>query len=284
MARRRLTVLARSPGVFLIVALLLVGCGQDSTTETASQSTTSAAIPATTAPSSTTTQPTTTIPPLPPEGLGPGDRGEQVRAVESRLEALRFDVAQVDDVFDERTTFAVQAFQKLTGLERDGRVSQAVVERLNAAEPPPPLVAGGGGTRVEIDLPRQVLFLYENDTLSKILPVSTGTGERFCVAGDCGVAVTPAGAFRVDYWKPGWDESRLGRLYNPVYFNPKDGIAVHGYEEVPAQPASHGCVRIPMAAAEWFPAKAPKGTPVYVVDGHTPVVPLAAGDPGAAGP
>ncbi len=207
-----------------------------------------------------------------------------MRAVEARLEELRFDVGTVDGVFDDNTTFAVQAFQKVAGLSRDGRVSSAVLERLLAAQPSPPLVPGGGRTRVEIDLPRQVLFLYENDTLSRILPVSSGTGERFCSGGDCGVAVTPPGAFRVDYWDPGWRESRLGRLYNPVYFFPREGIAIHGYQEVPTEPASHGCVRIPMSAAEWFPEKVPKGTPVYVLDGQTPVAPLAPGDPGAAGP
>ncbi len=263
----------------MAVAFVLAGCASESTSATGSSPATSATTPV--APS--TTQPQISIPTLPPQGLGAGDRGEHVRAVEARLAALHFDVAQVDDVFDDNTTFAVQAFQKLAGLARDGRVSQAVVERLNAAQLPSPLVAGGGRTRVEIDLPRQVLFLYENDTLSKILPVSSGTGERFCAGGRCSVAVTPAGAFRVDYWKPGWDESRLGRLYNPVYFNPKDGIAIHGFPEVPTDPASHGCVRIPMAAAEWFPTKVSKGTPVYVVDGQTPVGPLAPEDPGAAG-
>ena len=145
-------------------------------------------------------------------------------------------------------------------------------------------VDGSLGGEVPVDLPRQVLFLYENDMLSTILPVSSGTGKRFCAKGDCGVAVTPAGAFRVDYWGPRWRESRLGRLYNPVHIFPREGVAIHGFAEVPHQPASHGCVRIPMSAAEWLPGKVPKGTPVYVIDGHTPVAPLAPGDPGAAGP
>ncbi|HEX2047323.1 MAG TPA: L,D-transpeptidase family protein, partial [Acidimicrobiales bacterium] len=229
-------------------------------------------------------QPQAPVPSLPAAGVGAGDRGEHVRAIEGRLDELRFEVGAVDDVFDDATAFAVQAFQKVAGLTPDGRVSQTVLERLTVAQPPPPLVAGGGRTRVEIDLPRQVLFLYENDALSAVLPVSSGTGKRFCADGRCSVAVTPPGAFRVDYWDPGWRESRLGRLYNPVYFFPREGIAIHGFAEVPAEPASHGCVRIPMSAAEWFPDKVPKGTPVYVLDGQTPVAPLAPGDPGAAGP
>jgi peptidoglycan hydrolase-like protein with peptidoglycan-binding domain len=269
------------PGV-IAVALLLAACTGTTPARIASLPT----LPPTTAPPAppSTTSPPTSTQPLPPGGVGRGDRGEQVRAVEARLDALHFDVGPVDGVFDDATTSAVQAFQKLAGLGRDGRVSQAVADRLATAQPPDPLVAGGGATRVEIDLRRQVLFLYEGDSLSKILPVSTGTGARFCARGHCGTAVTPAGAFRVDYFKPGWDESPLGRLYNPVYFDPKDGIAIHGYPQVPTDPASHGCVRIPMSAAEWLHTKLAKGTPVYVVDGTTPVAPLGPADPGAAGP
>jgi lipoprotein-anchoring transpeptidase ErfK/SrfK len=207
-----------------------------------------------------------------------------VRWVEARLDSLHFDVGNVDDVFDDLTTFGVQAFQKVAGLNRDGRVTQEMIVHLSGAQPLAPLVPGGGATRVEIDLPKQVLLLYENDGLARVLPVSSGTGQPYCAKGQCGDAVTPAGAFRVDYFQPGWDDSPLGQLYNPVYFNPKEGIAIHGFPEVPTEPASHGCVRIPMTAAEWFHTKVPKGTPVYVIDGKLPVGPLPPGDPGAAGP
>ena len=47
-------------------------------------------------------------------------------------------------------------------------------------------------------------------------------------------------------------ETKLGSLYNPVYFN--YNIAVHGAILVPLKPASHGCIRIPMSVARSFPA------------------------------
>ena len=268
------------PVLLGVLALLVAGaCGSDET-----------GVPAVGSPASTqmtappSTAPPTTLVSVPPQGLGKDDSGDAVRAVETRLAELHFEVGTVDGVFDDDMVYAVQAFQKLAGLPKDGRVTQPVVEKLAAASPPPPLVPGGGAVRVEIDIGRQVLFLYESDALSKVLTTSTATNQEFCDEGRCRTAVTPPGAFRVDYFKPGWDESDLGRLYNPVYFNPKDGIAIHGFPEVPPEPASHGCVRIPMSAAEWFHGKVPKGTPVYVVDGVTPVGPLAPGDPGAAGP
>lgn len=273
----------RVPNLLIIalVSLVAAACGSDDPTPGAagglSDLTTQPTAPPSTAP------PTTAVA-VPPQGLGKGDTGDAVRAVENRLSELHFEVGAVDGVFDDDTVYGVQAFQKLAGLPRDGRVSQPVADKLAATGPPAPLVAGGGTTRVEIDLPHQLLYLYESDALSKIFTTSTATNQEFCDEGRCRTAVTPPGAYRVDYFKPGWDESDLGRLYNPVYFNPKDGIAIHGFPEVPTEPASHGCVRIPMSAAEWFHTKVPKGTPVYVIDGTTPVGPLAPGDPGAAGP
>ena len=54
----------------------------------------------------------------------------------------------------------------------------------------------------------------------------------------------------------------LGGMYNPVYFN--YGIAVHGAKNVPREPASHGCIRINMDIAEYFPDLVKVGDAVYV--------------------
>lgn len=215
--------------------------------------------------------PTQTLGAVPPSGLGPGATGEQVAALEQRLVSLHFDVGRLDASFDGDTAHAVVAFQKVAGLPRTGRVTQEVADALASAQPQPALVPGGGATRVEIDLPRQVLFIYQGDALVKILPVSTGSGKRYCAEGECGIADTPAGAYQVQGRIPGWRKSRLGRLWNPVYFDQKKGLAIHGYASVPPEPASHGCVRIPMFAARWLFDSIPDGTPVYVLDGKTPV-------------
>jgi lipoprotein-anchoring transpeptidase ErfK/SrfK len=70
-----------------------------------------------------------------------------------------------------------------------------------------------------------------NGKVVNVLHVSTGaTGN------------TPIGRWNVYRKVPGWDWV----LWYPMYF--KGGFAIHGYPSVPAYPASHGCVRIPM----WF--------------------------------
>lgn len=216
---------------------------------------------------------------MPPTGLGQGATGPLVAWAETRLAALHYDVGAVDDRFDSATAAGVTAFQKAQGLPRTGRLTQPAADALVVAQPPAPLVPDGGPNRIEIDLPRQVLLLWQGGSLVKVLPVSTGTGKRYCQRGHCGTAVTPAGSYRIGYRKPGWERSPLGRMYNPMYFIVGPGIAIHGFQQVPPQPASHGCVRIPMFAAETLPRLVPDGTPVYVVDGKTPVAPIAAGGP-----
>lgn len=177
-------------------------------------------------------------------------------AVEQRLAALHYDVGAVDGVVDQDTSNAVMAFQKVLGMERTGTLDDHVSQIVMSVQsPPPPLVPGGGANRVEVDLVRQVLFLYEGDALSRIVPVSSGTRAT----------PTPTGTFRIYRQDTGWETSPLGRLYNAQYF--VGGYALHGSTSVPAQPASHGCIRMPMSSAEWFPSHVSVGTPVYVLGG-----------------
>ena len=261
----------------VLLGLLAAGCsdGGPSAIERAAAEIAAAAsattVPATTTPStapSTTAAPGTTLarvttPTQAPAGLGTGARGAEVAALERRLEALKYDVGTVDDLYDQNTAYGVMAFQKVTGMARTGRATDDVVAALATATSPPALVPTGGDNRVEIDIPRQVLFLYKANTLQKILTISSGNNKRFCSEGYCRRAVTPGGSYGFYRQGRGWETGPLGSLYNPVYFN--GGIAVHGSESVPAQPASHGCVRIPMSAAEWFPGQVHIGMPVHVV-------------------
>jgi lipoprotein-anchoring transpeptidase ErfK/SrfK len=148
------------------------------------------------------------------------------------------------------------AFQKTVRMERTGQLSEPVANAIMATTaPPPPLQPGGGANRVEVDLTRQILMVYEGDSLSRILPVSSGTAGT----------PTPTGSYRIYRQVTGWETSPLGRLYNSQYF--VGGYAIHGSLSVPPHPASHGCVRIPMRAADWLPDHVGIGTPVYVMGG-----------------
>ncbi|MDP8975207.1 MAG: L,D-transpeptidase family protein [Actinomycetota bacterium] len=252
-------------------ALLLTGCGSFLGTSGEDYVSDEAAASG----GSSTTLPVTTSPPLPPAPTPPAPTAGQPalaavspaslaspQALEQRLADLRFDVTP-DGVMDDNTRQALIAFQKLSGLPRTGKSDPAVVDALASATLPSPLKPDGGPTRVEIDLGRQVLFLYLNGTLHKVLPISSGTGKRYCDEGKCGIATTPKGTFRIERRINGWRKSDLGRLYNPLYFT--GGIAIHGFPSVPPTPASHGCVRIPMGSADAFPKLVTDGTPVFVI-------------------
>ena len=231
----------------------------------AATSTTVARASSTAAPPSTATTTTTEAPPettttteaprVQPSG--------SVRELQQRLAELGYDIGPIDGLWGARTHYTVQAFQKVEGLTRTGEDSEALRAALASASRPGPLVPGGAANRVEVDLDRQVLFLWQGGSLARILPVSTGNGVSYCENGMCGDALTPTGSFRIGRKAMGLEVSPLGQLWSPSYFY--GGIAFHGSPSIPAYPASHGCVRIPMYAHESFYDQTPSGMAVYVV-------------------
>jgi lipoprotein-anchoring transpeptidase ErfK/SrfK len=268
-----------------LLALLGGACSsaggeQPRASASSSTSSTTSSTTTTTEATTTTAAPTTTTAPPPPAALTRGAKGPEVQAMEQKLADLKYDTGKVDGVFDAATGHAVMAFQKVTGLERSAKATPAVLEAIASAGEPAPMLASGGGNRVEIDLKRQVLQLYKGGALVRTLSVSTGNEKKYCVEGECAVAVTPGGSFKVNRKIRGLRVSKLGELYNPLYFN--GGIAMHGSASVPGYAASHGCVRIPMNSSLWLFDNVPSGTPVYVIGGKKAAVPFGEQAPPAA--
>jgi hypothetical protein len=230
------------------------------------------------APGATTTTPSTTTTTLLPgqivipagKVLKVGSKGPDVLALEKRLEQLMIDTGKVDGKFDWSTWQGVVAFQKYWGLKRTGKVDNALRLTIQNSSSLSGYIFSGPGTRLEVDKSKQLLFMYKNNRLWRVIAVSTGSGKKYCEYSKkakreiCGTAATPVGRFKIQRRISGWRESDLGRLYNPLYFN--GGIAFHGAPSVPAYPASHGCVRLPMSIAEWFPDEVSNGTAVYVYE------------------
>jgi peptidoglycan hydrolase-like protein with peptidoglycan-binding domain len=210
-----------------------------------------------------------TLPDVPGDGLSWGDNGPVTAAYQQRLKALHFDPGGVDGVFGEDTAYAVTAVEKLYGLQRDGRIGPMVKLALEHFRYKP-AAPTNEADRVEINLDTQVLTVYKHWQPILITTTSTGSGEHFCGGSDgCQYAITPAGHFHFQYLHEGWQKGKLGTMFNPYYFN--GGIAVHGLASVPSYPASHGCARIPMDIAQYFPTLVTKGESVYVVG--TPMKP-----------
>ncbi len=213
--------------------------------------------------------------------LAVGASGSKVTALQDRLRRLGFDPGPSDGLFGPATERAVWAFEKfILDVDRadvTGVVTPETWVRMNAPIEVRPRRTNSG-THLEVLLPKQVAVLYVESQVRLITHVSSGSGEEWCAVvvvdkddgtqseqGICGVATTPGGVFHFERRVTGWRNSKLGRLYNPVYFN--YGIAVHGASNVPSFPASRGCVRMPMHIAEYFPSLVGDGDLVYVFDG-----------------
>lgn len=271
-----------------VTACSSAGAGGRSTKAAAAPETTAGSVPpviettTSTSTSTTTTEPpTTTTAPAQQSTTAPIP---SVRALQERLAELGYDVGTPDGRWGARTTYSLMAFQKVEGLTRDGQDGPETQAALATASPPGPMLPGGAPTRIEIDVARQVMFHWVNGSLARILPVSTGNNERYCVDGECSVAVTPGGSFRIGRKASGLEVAPLGELWWPMYFN--GGIAIHGSPSVPAYPASHGCIRIPMYAAPTFYDQVPAGTRVHVLNSPEAEAPPDEGRavPGAVAP
>lgn len=173
--------------------------------------------------------------------------------IQARLGHLGYLPANaVSGVGDERTREAIVAFQGWEGLKRDGKASPATLGRLAKASRPAPLP--GSGTRIEVHVNRQVVLLVEGQRVLRAIHVSTGAAAT----------PTPKGTFHVfRKERRSWSVPFSAWLPWASYFT--SGIAFHGYPEVPAYPASHGCVRIPLAEAPTVYAFARLGVPIRVV-------------------
>ncbi len=188
-------------------------------------------------------------------------KAEEVREAKQRLSALGYWTGPIDEVFDEGSRHALIAFQKVEGRARTGKLTAEELESLRAAKRPAPRASDSA--HIEIDLSRQVLFVVdESGEVSNILPISTGTGKLFTSQGWTRRACTPCGEFTVYRKIAGWRKSPLGLLYYPNYIS--GGVAIHGSLSVPAHPASHGCIRIPLFAAKAFSEMIPIGARVIV--------------------
>jgi lipoprotein-anchoring transpeptidase ErfK/SrfK len=177
--------------------------------------------------------------------LGPGSRGPSVRELERRLADLGYALRAVDGHYGRDTAEAVLALQKVHGLPWTGGVTARLWRVLERAATP--RARYSRGNHIEVDKRRQLLLLIRGGRVVLVSHVSTGaTGN------------TPVGRWRVYRKVTGWDWV----LWYPMYF--LRGFAIHGYPSVPAYPASHGCVRIPMWLAPRLYEQNPYGSVIYV--------------------
>jgi len=195
---------------------------------------------------------------------------EMVNKAEQRLSEIGYWAGATKDKTAERTRYVVLAFQRVEGRSQTGKLDAADIEALSTAARPAPRETGYA--HIEVDLSRQVLFVVDqNSAVTMVLPISSGSGKLYTFEGKTSRAVTPRGRFTVYRKVNGWRKAPLGMIYYPNYFN--EGWAIHGSTSVPNYPASHGCIRIPIATAKELSDITPVGTVVLIYNGSHAVAP-----------
>ena len=189
------------------------------------------------------------------------NRAQTIEA-ERRLSEIGYWTGAVDGLFDTATRSALIAFQKWQGRPITGQLTLDELEAIRTSTSPKARELGY--EHVEVDLDRQVLLMIGDDDDVRVLPVSTGTGSTFMEEGQTSIAYTPRGRFLVYEKEVGWKSGSLGSTYYANFIS--GGVAVHGSRSVPNQPASHGCIRVPMFAAREISKLMPVGTIVLVYD------------------
>ena len=135
---------------------------------------------------------------------------------------------------------------------RDGVAGVQTRTKLLSASVPHPR-AGSYGHHVEVYRSLGVVLCVDGGTVVRVVHCSTGRPGLETTAGVWHVYLKSLRFYSREYdsWMP-WTS----------FFHGGEGL--HGYEEVPSYPASHGCVRLSMPEAPWVYDFATMGTTVIV--------------------
>ena len=215
---------------------------------------------------------------IPPGYLGLGSHGAKVLALQKRLTALHYYLGKPDGKFGWNTMEAVWAFKEVQSARRTPKnpniVGPNMQRQLKRPRLPKVLYPHRAPWRVEVNKNTEVLVVYKDRKITLISHVSTAAWSRPDGTG----WVTPDGRYRAQLYMKGCvpDASFGGCLYNPVFFI-GTSYAIHGmpnptstfgYDGVPLNPASHGCVRVPMDVSVIFHTKVhvskTTGTPIFI--------------------
>jgi peptidoglycan hydrolase-like protein with peptidoglycan-binding domain len=168
-----------------------------------------------------------------PRRVRPASGRSAVRALQRRLRHLGY-VVGAPGAYDARTARAVLAFRKVTGMRRTYDGSSPVMRAIARGAGWFRIRRPRHGRHIEADLSRQVIALIGNGRVERIYPISSGAPAT----------PTIRGSFRVYSKTPG---TNAKGMVHSAYF--VGAYATHGYASVPTFPASHGCLRVPLADA-----------------------------------
>jgi peptidoglycan hydrolase-like protein with peptidoglycan-binding domain len=183
--------------------------------------------------------------------------------IQQALSEAGFYRGPVDGSFGPMTQQAVMAFRKEIGATRSFAWDESLRGPLNNYVKPWTPFRFNEPDRIEVNLTRQVAYLFKGGEIDQVFPISSGNGLPYSNEfGSFSEAHTPTGDYRIQRHIVGERISFLGVLWNPWYFT--GGYALHGSDSVPAFPASHGCIRLTMWDSSWLEGQLWIGLPFHV--------------------
>jgi hypothetical protein len=180
--------------------------------------------------------------------LSPGESGDAVKVFNKLLAELGY-VNDENHSYDSATGRAVLAFRKVNGMARKESSSPGIFKKLAKGKGGFNLKHPGAGKHVEADLSRQVMVLASGGEVEEIYHISSGA------------PATPTILGKYHFYRKDAGYNSLGMYYSAYFIR---GYATHGYHDVPAYPASHGCLRNPIPDSVHIYNWIDIGDPIYV--------------------
>lgn len=180
---------------------------------------------------------------------GEGASGTHVLLLQRRMRRMGF-AGPVSGSYGGATSRAVLAFRKTNNMSRTGYASPAVYRKLFRNKGAFRAKYPRAGRHVEFDWSRQVLALMgRNGRPVNVYHSSSGT------------ASTPTVFGKFSFYRKQPGTNSHGMVQSNYFIG---GYAVHGYASVPAYPASHGCLRVPIPDAYAIDAQISLGETIVV--------------------
>lgn len=203
------------------------------------------------------------IPAVAEDDLGLEYQSSATAQLQQALKNKGFYRGPIDGSYGAMTQQAVMAFRKEIGASRSFSWSNSHWDELNNYVRPWTPYRLNEPDRIEVNLSRQVIYLFKGGGLVGVFPISSGNGQPYENSfGTFVNAYTPTGDFRITRHIVGERISYLGTLWNPWYF--KGGFAIHGSPSVPGYPASHGCIRLTFWDSDFLENQLYVGMPVHI--------------------
>jgi hypothetical protein len=167
------------------------------------------------------------------EHIGFGSTGRFVELIQNQLSDLHFYIPKTG-VYDSGTGWALDAYHRLLGWGHSQSLDGATISELLNQRGAFTVKYPSHGTHAEGDLTHQLLALIHGSKVYWIFPISSGKPST----------PTVLGSFSVYRRTPGYLPD--GMYYSSFFTG---GYAIHGFNPAPDYPASHGCMRLPIADA-----------------------------------